>query len=107
MRPARLVIGAADDRAPAGPLDPAVIAGLRTMMAEVVASGTGMPAAVRGGPLVYGKTGTAEFGTANPPTTHAWFIGYRGDVAFAVLVEGGGVGGQVAAPLAARFLSGL
>jgi cell division protein FtsI/penicillin-binding protein 2 len=56
---------------------------------------------------VYGKTGTAEFGTANPPTTHAWFIGYRGDVAFAVLVEGGGVGGQVAAPLAAKFLRGL
>jgi cell division protein FtsI/penicillin-binding protein 2 len=105
--PARLVAGAADDSAPTRPLDPTVVAGLRTMMAEVVASGTGTPAAVQGGQPVFGKTGTAEFGNANPPTTHAWFIGYRGDVAFAVLVEGGGVGGQVAAPLAAKFLSGL
>jgi len=52
----------------------------------------------------YGKTGTAEFGADNPPKTHAWFVGYRGPVAFAVLVEGGGVGGEVAAPIAATFL---
>jgi len=52
----------------------------------------------------FGKTGTAEFGTDNPPKTHAWFVGYRGHVAFAVLVEGGGVGGEVAAPIAATFL---
>lgn len=103
----RLVTGAADDTAPAQPLDPTIVAGLRAMMAEVVASGTGTPAAVRGGAPVSGKTGTAEFGNANPPTTHAWFIGYRGGIAFAVLVEGGGIGGQVAAPLAAKFLSGL
>ena len=50
-----------------------------------------------------GKTGTAEFGSGNPPPTHAWFIGYRGNIAFAVIVEGGGVGGRVAAPLAANF----
>ena len=43
-------------------------------------------------------------GSAQPPQTHAWFIGYRGDVSFAVLVEGGGVGGEVAAPIAANFL---
>jgi cell division protein FtsI/penicillin-binding protein 2 len=39
--------------------------------------------------------------------THAWFIGFRGDLAFAVVVEGGGVGGTVAAPLAAKFLRAL
>ena len=39
-----------------------------------------------------------------PPQTHAWFAGYQGDVAFAVLVEDGGFGGAVAAPLAAQFL---
>jgi cell division protein FtsI/penicillin-binding protein 2 len=54
---------------------------------------------------VAGKTGTAEFGTGDPPPTHAWFVGFRGDLAVAVLVEGGGVGGQVAAPIAARFFS--
>ncbi len=57
----------------------------------------------RGTPAgTFGKTGTAEFGSDNPPKTHAWFIGYRGNLAFAVIVEGGGVGGRVAAPLAAN-----
>jgi cell division protein FtsI/penicillin-binding protein 2 len=54
-----------------------------------------------------GKSGTAEFGTENPPDTHAWFIAYRGDVAIAVLVEGGAAGGRVAAPIAARFFTAL
>ena len=44
---------------------------------------------------------------STPPETHAWFIGYRGNLAFAVIVEGGGVGGRVAAPLAAKFLDAL
>jgi cell division protein FtsI/penicillin-binding protein 2 len=56
---------------------------------------------------VYAKTGTAEFGTEDPPQSHAWFTGYQGDIAFAVLVEDGGFGGQVAAPLAADFLTKL
>ena len=62
------------------------------------------PAAVPG-QVVFGKTGTAEFGSTTPPATHAWFIGFRDGLAFAVLVEGGGVGGRVAAPLAAKFLA--
>ena len=87
-------------------LDPVVANTLRSFMASVVrpggtAAGAGLPADV------FGKTGTAEFGTGNPPHTHAWFIGYRGDLAFAVIVEDGGVGGQVAAPLAAGFLTAL
>jgi cell division protein FtsI/penicillin-binding protein 2 len=72
-------------------------------MRAVVTAGTGTAANVPGGP-VYGKTGTAEEGSGNPPATDAWFIGFRGDLAFAVVVPGGGVGGQVAAPIAARFL---
>ena len=56
---------------------------------------------------IAGKSGTAEFGDATPPETHAWFIAYRGDVALAVLVEKGRSGGSVAAPLAARFFSAL
>jgi cell division protein FtsI/penicillin-binding protein 2 len=99
----RLIAGAPDDAAPPQPLDPTVVAGLRTMMAAVVTSGTAAGAGLPSG--TFGKTGTAEFGTANPPQTHAWFIGYRGDVAFAVIVVGGGVGGDVAAPVAARFLA--
>jgi cell division protein FtsI/penicillin-binding protein 2 len=86
-------------------LDPARLAALRTLMAAVVRSGTAAGAGLPAGTV--GKTGTAEFGAGNPPQTHAWFLGYRGDLAFAVLVEGGGVGGQVAAPIAARFLRSL
>jgi cell division protein FtsI/penicillin-binding protein 2 len=83
-----------------------VIASLRALMRAVVTGGTGVAANVPGAP-VHGKTGTAEFGGGSPPKTHAWFIGFRGDVAFAVLVEAGGVGGRVAAPIAARFLRAL
>jgi len=36
--------------------------------------------------LVYGKTGEAEFEGGS----HAWFAGYRGDLAFAALIVGGG-----------------
>ena len=61
---------------------------------------------VPGGP-VHGKTGTAEFGNENPPKTRAWFVGYQGDVAFAVLVEEGKSGGTVAAPVAKDFLTRL
>lgn len=88
------------------PLGPAVVASLRTMMGLVVTQGTGTAANLPGTP-VFGKTGTAEFGSANPPMAHAWFIGYRGSLAFAVIVEGGGVGGKVSAPLAAKFLNAL
>jgi cell division protein FtsI/penicillin-binding protein 2 len=84
------------------PLDAARLAPLRAMMRRVVTSGTAAGAHLPAG--TYGKTGTAEFGSDNPPKTHAWFVGYRGSVAFAVLVEGGGVGGRVAAPIAASFL---
>jgi cell division protein FtsI/penicillin-binding protein 2 len=85
-----------------------VVGPLRALMRAVVAEGTARQAFARlPGPPVYGKTGTAEFGSGTPPATHAWFVGYRGDVAFAVVVEGGGVGGQVAAPVAASFLRAL
>jgi hypothetical protein len=39
--------------------------------------------------------------------THAWFVGVVDGVGFAVLVEGGGSGGQVAGPIAARFVEEL
>ncbi|MGZ4664775.1 MAG: penicillin-binding transpeptidase domain-containing protein [Frankiaceae bacterium] len=84
------------------PLPPDVAANLRSFMAGVVQNGTAAGAGLP--PGTYGKTGTAEFGNDDPPQTHAWFVGFRGDVAFAVVVDGGGFGGEVAAPVAARFL---
>ena len=89
------------DQAP-GALDRGVADTLRGLMRLVVTEGTARPAGLPAGTA--GKTGTAEFGGGSPLPTHAWFIGFRGDLAFAVVVEDGGVGGRVAAPLAARFL---
>jgi len=55
---------------------------------------------------VAGKTGTAER-PGGPP--HSWFAGFAPaedpEVAFAVVIEGGGSGGRVAAPAAARMLA--
>jgi len=83
-----------------------VLPTLQSFMAGVVRRGTGQAAAVAGRD-VFGKTGTAEFGNTDPAPTHAWFVGYSGNIAFAVLVEGGGVGGRVAAPIAGDFLQRL
>ncbi|MEU6082387.1 penicillin-binding transpeptidase domain-containing protein [Streptomyces sp. NPDC047108] len=87
-------------------LDPAVVRQLRSLMGAVVTEGSGSALrGISGRPAA--KTGTAEFGTRNPPRTHAWMIGYRGDLAFAVLVEDGGSGGKDAGPVAAAFLRAL
>ncbi len=97
-----------DAPAPVGEaLDPAAVRSLQEFMRGVVTSGTGNAVAgVPGGP-VSGKTGTAEFGTAVPPQSHAWFVGYQNDLAFAVFVEAGEFGGATAAPIAGDFLSRL
>ncbi|NJC10397.1 cell division protein FtsI/penicillin-binding protein 2 [Micromonospora profundi] len=92
--------------APAGEqLKPESVEALRTMMREVVTAGTG--SALKDVPgEVYGKTGTAEYDN-NPANTHAWFVGWRGDVAFAVFVEKGGASTSSAVPIAERFLRAL
>ena len=95
---------AADRRRAAKPI--AEAGTLRELMRAVVETGTGTALAGVPGD-VGGKSGTAEYGGGDPPPTHAWFIAYRGDLAVAVLVEGGRAGGEVAAPIAARFLSRL
>ncbi|MEO3812342.1 penicillin-binding transpeptidase domain-containing protein [Sphaerisporangium sp. B11E5] len=87
------------------PLPGDVARDLRTMMTAVVTKGTAKSAGLPKNTA--GKTGTAEYGTGPKLDSHAWFIGYQGDVAFAVVVEGGGGGGKVAAPIAAKFLRAL
>jgi cell division protein FtsI/penicillin-binding protein 2 len=89
------------------PLDPQVTSQLRALMGRVVTEGSAEALKDAPGGVVRGKTGTAEYGTKNPPETHAWFVGYQGDVAFAVLVEKGKSGGTAAAPVAKDFLTRL
>jgi Penicillin binding protein transpeptidase domain/NTF2-like N-terminal transpeptidase domain len=100
-RSPRLVAGHLLGRRETKRLPAGVTAGLRSMMGDVVRYGTAARAGLP--PGTHGKTGTAEYGSAGH--THAWFIGYRRDLAFAVFVERGGEGGRVAAPIAARFLT--
>ncbi|QLY29813.1 penicillin-binding transpeptidase domain-containing protein [Nocardia huaxiensis] len=65
-------------------LSPKVVDGLREMMRKVVLGGTAER--IRDQGEVYGKTGEAEVEGGS----HAWFVGYRGDMAFATLVVRGG-----------------
>lgn len=76
---------------------------LEKLMRKVVTDGTGS-AASGSGYTAYGKTGSAE--VTKSRETDAWFIGYAVSedtgkkVAVSIVVEGGGAGGSVAAPMA-------
>jgi cell division protein FtsI/penicillin-binding protein 2 len=88
-------------------LNAASVTALRTMMREVVTAGTGAALAdVPGGP-VFAKTGTAEFDDSDKNKTHAWTLGWRGDVAFVVFVENGGTSTATAVPIVEKFLRAL
>ncbi|AXB48601.1 penicillin-binding transpeptidase domain-containing protein [Amycolatopsis albispora] len=81
------------------PVRPEVLDALRGMMREVV-TGT----ALRDLPGVRGKTGTAQYGDGS--NAHGWFVGYSGDLAFAVLLTGAG-SSALAVEAAHRFLTAL
>ena len=44
---------------------------------------------------------------ARPQPTDAWLMGYRGDIAFAMVLQGTGNGGPTDGPIVARFLNAL
>ena len=85
------------------PLPAATDDDLRRIMRMVVTQGTASSLRDLPGQIA-AKTGTAEYGTADPPRTHGWMIGYRGDVAFACLVVDGEGGNSDAGPVVRRFL---
>jgi cell division protein FtsI/penicillin-binding protein 2/cell division protein FtsW (lipid II flippase) len=83
---------------------------LADAMRGVVVEGTGRYAMQGIDFPVTGKTGTAQLDAGEP---HSWFIGYapagpaplnQPQIAFAVLVEHGGYGGSMAAPIAHDLL---
>lgn len=89
---------------------PQVAATLDTYMKDVVSSGTGTRAAVEG-VTIAGKTGSAEGNVNGRDVTHAWFTGYmdsdQAPYAVCVMVEEGGSGGSVAAPIAQKVFEYL
>lgn len=107
VRAPRLVDGAADDRIAPNALPAALLDGLRTMMSHVpesgTAAGTGLPAGT------FAKTGTAQYEQGGHVKTDAWLMGYRGDVAFAIVVQDSGQldGGPRDGPLIGRFLDAV
>lgn len=89
---------------PARPLTAAEARQLRSLMAAVVADGSGRALADVPGPQVLAKTGTAEFGDDRPPKTHAWMVASQGDLAVAAFVEVGESGSRTAGPLLEELL---
>ncbi len=85
-------------------LPAAVAADVGALMRAVVERGQATGVTIPGVPVA-GKTGTAEAGDG---TAHAWFIAYapveQPRVAVAVIVESGGQGGVVAAPIAGQII---
>jgi peptidoglycan glycosyltransferase len=79
---------------------PATARAVREMLIYNVAEG-GLARAAVPEAVVGGKTGTAQLG--GDPAPHAWFVGFaereRQSVVVAVVVEHGGSGSQVAAPI--------
>ena len=89
-------------------MDSTVAAEIEQDMIRVVKSGTGTRAALDNGYVVAGKTGSAEASNDKSIESHAWFVGYitndNAPYAICVLVENGGSGGSVAAPLVRKTL---
>lgn len=91
-------------------LNESTAATVRGWMVDVVMSGTGRRAAVKG-LIVGGKTGTAQTDSGDR-LSHAWFVGFaypesatpEHAIAFAFLIENGGYGGRAAAQAAHDFL---
>jgi cell division protein FtsI/penicillin-binding protein 2/cell division protein FtsW (lipid II flippase) len=88
-------------------LPPPQTAFIAAAMRRVVTEGTARASMAGLAVPIAGKTGTAQLDQGDP---HAWFTGFapygqaEHRIAFAVLVEHGGYGGRVAAPIARKVV---
>lgn len=90
---------------PVVPRSPAAVAGVRTLLRSVVTDGTG--SVLQDAGQVFAKTGTADYiDTTGVDRAHAWTVGYRGDIAFAVLIVAGTSSTRTTA-IADRFLKSI
>ena len=110
MPQGRWVAGDGNSRqdAPVEILAPAQAAFLAGAMRRVVTEGTARHVMAGSAVEMAGKTGTAQLDRGMP---HAWFTGFapiqgapERRLAFAVIVEHGGYGGRVAAPVARELM---
>ncbi len=86
-----------------GQESPRVLAALRSLMRAAVSDGSAEGADV--GPDVYGQVGNAPFNAAKQLRI-CWFVGYQGNVAFAI-AELAKSSSASAAPLAGSFLENI
>lgn len=83
----------------------AAASAVQLLMRAVVTDGTALTLQDAG--QVYAKTGTADFiGTDGVDRAHAWTVGYRGDLAFSVLIVAGG-SSQRTTVIADKFLQAV
>ncbi|MGN0350502.1 MAG: peptidoglycan D,D-transpeptidase FtsI family protein [Roseburia sp.] len=80
---------------------------LQEYMEAVVSEGTGTKLSGQSYTAA-GKTGSAEFTSAEGDGTHSWFVGYaswegKEDIAVAVIVEDSGAGSEYAVPVAKQI----
>lgn len=92
-------------------LQPDTLSRVREGLEQAVSHprGTGFKTVQHAEVAIAGKTGTAEVGNDRPD--HAWFAGYAPaddpQIAFVVLLEHGGSGGQIAGPVAHDVVTAL
>jgi peptidoglycan glycosyltransferase len=96
-------LGRVIDAADAAAITEAMTAAVEGELGQRFTAGAKVP-----GVVTAGKSGTAELGGSGEP--HSWFIGFASagqpSIAIAVIVEQGGRGGEVAAPIAGDLMAG-
>lgn len=93
--------------APSAPLTAEEAEVLRGYMRGVVTGGTATLLAEVPGEPVHAKSGSAEAGEGGDARVDSWMMAYRGDLAVAVMVQGGGHGSGVAGGIVRDFLAAV